>query len=138
MKRLLILILVLAVAVGVLGYWRGWFSVNKEDNSVQTDPAKFKQDKEAFSQSVGKKAKAMKDEIDSLWTKSEGATTANKGAVQKELGELKQKHERLVQQIKELEDAGQDRFVSIKKDLEETLAAVDEKIKELTKKLDKA
>jgi hypothetical protein len=29
---------------------------------------------------------------------------------QKELGELKNKHDRLEQQIKELEDAGQDRF----------------------------
>ena len=53
------------------------------------------------------------------------------------LAELEKKHDRLEQQIKELEDAGQDRFESIKQDLSKTLEEVEKKIEELTKKLEK-
>ena len=46
MKKFLVVVLVLVVAVGALGYWRGWFSVTREGKvDVQGDPAKFKQDK---------------------------------------------------------------------------------------------
>jgi DNA anti-recombination protein RmuC len=136
MKRLMILVLVLVVAVGALGYWREWFSFTKEGNHVQTDAAKFKQDKEDFSKSVGDKAKAMKDQLASLWKKSEGLTGTGKDHAQKELEELKKKHDRLEQQLKELEDAGQDRFGSIKQDLSKSLDEVEKKIAELTKKLE--
>ncbi len=67
MKKLLVIVLVLAVAVSVLGYWRGWFSVTKEGKvDVQVDPAKFKQDKEAFSKTIGEKAKTMKNQVTNL------------------------------------------------------------------------
>jgi len=138
MKRLLVVVVVLVVAVGVLGYWRGWFSVTKEGNvNVQVDSAKFNQDKEAFSKTVGEKAKAMKDQVAHLWTKAEGLTGDDKTHAQKQLGELKIQHERLEHQIKELESAGQDKFVSIKQDLTKNLDEVEKKIEELTKKLEK-
>lgn len=138
MKKLLVVVLVLVVAVGALGYWRGWFSVTKEGKAdVQVDPAKFKQDKEAFSKTVGEKAKAMKDQVASLWTKSKGLTGDDKARAEKELGELEKKHDRLEQQIKELEDADQDGFESTRQDLSKTLEEVEKKIEELTKKLEK-
>lgn len=118
MKRLLFVVLVLAVAVGAVGYWRGWFNVTKDGKvDVQVDSAKFKQDKEAFSKTVGEKAKAMKDQVAILWKKSEGLTGDDKVHAQKDLAELNKKHDRLEQQIKELDDAGQDRFGSIRQDL---------------------
>ena len=136
MKKFLIVVLVLAVALGAVGYWRGWFGVTRDGKvEVQSDPAKFKQDKAAFSKSVGEKARAMKDQVAGLWTKSEGLTGDDKARAQKELGELKEKHERLEQQIKELDEAGEDRFESIKQDLTKSLAEVEQKIEELTKKL---
>jgi TolA-binding protein len=137
MKKVLLVVLVLVVAVGVLAYWRGWLSVAKDGKvDVQVDSAKFKQDKEAFSKTVGEKAKAMKDQVAGLWKKSEHLTGDDKAHVQKELGELKEKHSHLEQQIKELDDAGQDRFDSIKADLAKSLAAVDTRIEALTTKLD--
>ena len=138
MKKLLVVVLVLVVGGGALGYWRGWFSVAKEGKvDVQVDPAKFKQDKEAFSKTVGEKAKAMKDQVASLWKKSEGLTGDDKAHAEKELAELEKKHERLEKQLKELDDAGQDKFESIKQDLSKTLEEVEKKIEELTKKLEK-
>jgi chromosome segregation ATPase len=138
MKKFLVLVLVLVVALGALGYWRGWFSMTREGKvDVQVDPAKFKQDKEAFSKTVGEKATAMKEQVASLWTKSEALTGDEKAHAQKELAELKKKHDRLEQQLKELEGAGQDRFESLKQDLSKSLEEVEKQTQEWTKKLEK-
>ncbi len=138
MKRLVVVVLVLVVAVGALGYWRGWFSVTKEGNfDVQGDPAKFKEDKEAFSKTAGEKAKALKEQVANLWKKTEGLTGDDKTQARKELSELEKKHERLEKQLKELEEAGQDKFADIKKDLSKSLEEVQKKMDELTKKLEK-
>jgi DNA anti-recombination protein RmuC len=138
MKKFLLFVLVLAVGVGALGYWRGWFSVTKEGKGdIQVDSAKFDQDRKTFSKSAGVKAKALKDGVAGLWKKTESLSGDEKTQAQKELGELQTKHDRLEQQIKELDDAGQDKFDSIKQDLEKSLAEVEKKIEELTKKLDK-
>jgi chromosome segregation ATPase len=138
MKRLFVVVLVLVVVVGGLGYWRGWFSVTKEGKvDVQVDQGKFKQDKDAFSKTVGEKAKALKDKVASLGKKAEGLTGDDKTVAEKELAELVKKHERLEKQLKELEDAGQDKFESIKKDLSNSIEEVEKKIEELTKKLEK-
>jgi len=136
MKKLLIFVLVLAVAVGALGYWRGWFDVSRE-KGVQVDADKFKKDREEFSKTVSEKAKVVKNKFANLWKKSEGLTGDEKVQTEKELAELEKKHERLVSQLKELEDAGQDRFESIKQDLSKTLEEVDRKMQALTKKLEK-
>jgi hypothetical protein len=138
MKRLLVVVLVLVVAVGAVGIWREWFSVTKEGKvDVQVDSAKFNQDKEAFSKTVSEKAKTLKDQVAGLWKKSAGLTGDDKAHAQKELDELKTKHDRLEQQFKELEDAGPGRFESIKQDLSKSLEEVEKKIEEWTKKLEK-
>lgn len=138
MKKLLVVVLVLLVGLAALGYWRGWFSVTKGGNTdVQVDPAKFKQDKDAFSKSVGEKAKALKDRIAGLWTKAEGQTGDEKAHARKELAELEKKHERLEKQLKELEGADADKFESLKQDLSRSLEEVEQKIDELTQKLAK-
>ena len=138
MKRLLVVVLVVVVAVAALGYWRGWFSLTKEGKvDVQADTAKIQQDKEAFSKTVGEKAKAMKGKVADLWKKTEGLTGDDKAHAEKELAELEKKHERLEKQLKELEEAGPDRFESTKQDLSKTLEEVEKKIEELTKKLEK-
>jgi prophage DNA circulation protein len=128
MKKLLVVVLVLIVAIGAVGYWRDWF------NLTQVHPDKFKHDREDFSKTVVDKAKAVKDQVASLWNKSEGMTGDDKA----ELGELKEKHDRLEQQIKQLDEVGQDRFESIKQDLSKNLEDVETKIAALTKKVDKA
>jgi hypothetical protein len=139
MKNLLFMALVLAVVIGAVGYWRGWFNVTDHGKvEVQVDKSNFNQDKKAFSKSVGEKASAIKAQVERLWDKSNALTGDEKAQTQKELTELKTKHDRLVQQIKELDDAGEDKFESIKKDLSRALEDVEKKSDELTKKLEKA
>jgi chromosome segregation ATPase len=138
MRNVLIFIVVVIVAVGALGYWRGWFSVAKEGNvDVQVDSSKFKQDRDAFGKSVGEKAKEMKDQIASLSKKSQALTGDEKTQAEKELAELEKKHDRLQKQIKELGDTGEDKFEGIKQDLSKNLEEVEKKIEKLTKKLEK-
>ena len=65
MKSVLIGIVVLLVAIVALGYFQGWFGVKKEDGKVKvvTDPAKFKQDRAAFSKLIAEKARAGKNKV---------------------------------------------------------------------------
>jgi predicted nucleic acid-binding Zn-ribbon protein len=136
MKKFLVFLLVAVVAIGALGYWRGWFTGVKEGTApvpIQVNSTKFKEDKEAFSKEVGEKSKALKDKIANLMKNSEGLTGDDKT----ELAELKKKHDKLEKQLKELEDAGPDKFKDIKDDLSQSLKEVEQKIDELTKKLAK-
>jgi hypothetical protein len=56
MKKLLAVVFVLVVAIAALGYWQGWFKPAQDGKvGVQVDSAKFKQDKAAFSKTVGDK-----------------------------------------------------------------------------------
>lgn len=140
MKNFLIFVFVLAVAVGALGYWRGWFSVSKEDGkmSVQVHSEKFKQDSAAFSKSVSEKAKVMKGQLANLWEKAKGLTGDNKAQVEKELAELEKKQNRLEKQLQELNEAGEDKFETLKQDLSKSLEETEQKITELEKKLGKS
>jgi len=135
MKKFLVFVLVLAVAVGALGYWRGWFSMSKE--GVQVNAEKFKEDKAAFSKTVGEKTTALKDKVAGLRKTSEGLTGDEKAKAEKELVELEKKHDRLEKQLQELEQAGPDKFADIKQDLSKRLEEVEKKSEELTKKLEK-
>jgi hypothetical protein len=137
MKRVLIGIVVLLAAV--VAYFQGWFSVKKEDGKLKvvTDPAKFKQDKAAFSKLIAEKAWAAKDKVASMRKKSEGLTGEDKAHAEKELAELETRHDRLEKQLQELEGAGEDKFETIKQDLTKSLEDVQKRMDELTKKLEK-
>lgn len=138
MKKLLVVVLVLVMGIGALGYWRGWFSVTHDGKvDVQVDAANFKKDKDAFSASAHAQLKSAKAKVGRLWTKAKGLTGDEKVQTEKELAALEKKHERLEKQLGELESAGSDRFDSIKQDLSKNLEAVEQKIDELTQKLAK-
>ncbi len=137
-KKLIVAVLVLIILVGGVGYWREWFVLTKDGNAgVQVDSGKFKDDREAFGKAFGEKAKALKVKVAGLWKTHEGQTPAERAKIQKELDELTKKHERLEEQIKELNEAGPEKFESTKRDLGESLDDVEKKIEELTKKIDK-
>jgi hypothetical protein len=139
MGKLLVLLLVLVVGVAALGYWQGWFTVKKENGKVkvQTVPEKFKQDRNAFSQTVTKKAEEMKKKLAGLFKKSKGLTGDERAETQKVIAALEKKRDRLEKQIKELDEAGEEKFEDIKHDLSQSLGEVEKKIAALTQKLEK-
>jgi hypothetical protein len=90
MRRLLVLLVLLAVGVGALGYYRGWFKVSTADKDkavpvdVTLDRDKLKQDTErakAKVEDVTGQAKAKAGEIAGGKGKKEAAKkeTATKG-----------------------------------------------------------
>jgi chromosome segregation ATPase len=131
MKKLLIVLLVLVVALGGVGYWRGWFSVG--DGHVKGNPEQFNRDKEA----VAGKAKVMKDKIAGLFKKTKDLSPEEKAKVEKEIAELQQKHDDLEKQLKAVEEASEDNFAGAKETLTKSLEEIDKKMEELTKKLEK-
>jgi hypothetical protein len=88
MRRLLIVLVLLAVGAGALGYYRGWFTVSKSDPdkavpTVTVDREKLKQDTEKAKskvQDVAGQAKEKAGEIAGGKGKKEGTKeTATKG-----------------------------------------------------------
>jgi chromosome segregation ATPase len=138
MKKLVIFLLVVVVVVGGVGYWRGWFTVDREAGGpkVHVDPEKFKKDRTAFSKMVSTKAKEMKESMAKLLKKAEGLSGEEKTKTEKELKDLEAKHDELEKQIKELDQAGEDKFEDIKHGLGKQLEEVVKKMDTLTKKLE--
>ncbi len=138
MRRFLTNLLIVVIVIGAVGYWRGWFSfTNAGKVDVQVDESKFKQDREDFKRSVAEKATAIKDKLARLWKHSEGLTGDEKARAQKELVDLNAQRDRLELQLRELDDAGPDRFEGLKHDLSQTLDGVEKRIDALTSQLEK-
>ncbi|MBX9679777.1 MAG: hypothetical protein K2X38_13525 [Gemmataceae bacterium] len=137
MKRFLLFVVVVALIVGVIGYNRGWFHIGPEGAmDVQMDAAKFKQDREAISKTVGEKVNILKTQMAGLFKKTEVLPSDAKADAQKELVALEKEHDRLEQQLRELDEAGKDRFVTVREDLNKNIAAVEQKIADWSKKLE--
>src|SRR6516225_7293243 len=99
MKYVLIALLVIAVGIGGLGFWRGWFEAGgkKEEGKVQANVHvnvnKFKEDKEKFTKTLSEKAKAMNEKLASLKEKSKGLIGEAKVKAEKEHEALSKKFE---------------------------------------------
>lgn len=134
MVRSLVTVAVIILAVG---WWRGWFTVTNHGKvDVQVDETKFRQDKEEFGRKLDEKSRAFRIKVAELWKHSEGLTGDEKVSAQKELASLETQQARLERQIRDLENADPYRFESIKRDLSDTLAEVEKKIEELTRRLE--
>jgi hypothetical protein len=123
MKKLLAVLVVVAIALVAVGVWQQWFAVGttKEDGKTHVDltvnTEKFKQDKEKFKEEAAGKAKALKDKLAGLREKSKGLSGEEKAKADKEIDEVSKKHESLEADLKKLEEAGEDKFEELKKSI---------------------
>jgi hypothetical protein len=121
MRKLVTVLVVLAVAIVAVAYWRGWFTaeVTKEDGKGHIDlgvnKEKFKQDKEKLKAAAAAKAKALEDKLAGLREKSQGLSGEEKAKADKETEDLSKKHESLKAKLKDLEEAGEDKFEELNK-----------------------
>ena len=110
-----------AIAVVAVGFWRDWFTVEttKEDGKTHVDltvnKEKFKQDKEKLKAQAAEKSRAMKEKIAGLREKSKGLSGEEKAKADKEIDELSKKHESLEGKLKDLDEAGEDKFEELKR-----------------------
>ena len=112
MKKLLVVLVVLVIAAGAVGYWRGWFTVEtkKEDGKTQVgltiNKDKFKEDRAALKKRVAERSKSIKEKIASLRAgKKDG----------KEVEDLVKKEKELDAKMKEIEEAADDKIGDLEK-----------------------
>ena len=69
MKGFLLALVVIVIAIGALGLWRGWFEVGgkkgegKVQASLNVDVNKFKEDKDRFKKALSERSKSLKDKL---------------------------------------------------------------------------
>jgi hypothetical protein len=119
MKKLLAFLVLVALVVGGVGYWRGWFEFNKTDVTVNKE--KFKEDKAAFLKTAGAKLKAMKEKLEGMRSKSKDLTGEDKAKADREIRELEEKHGTLDTKLKDADKAADEAFEGVKADLNKAL-----------------
>jgi hypothetical protein len=123
MKKVLAVLAVVVVVLAVVGFWRGWFTVetSKEDGKVHADLTvnkdKFKQDKAKLKAKAAEKSKALKEQLAGLREKAKGLSGEEKAKADKEIDDLSKKHEGLEAHLKDLEEAGEEKFEHLKKSI---------------------
>jgi preprotein translocase subunit SecF len=127
MRNLLLTVVVIAIVVCVLGFWRGWFEFgsNKQGEKVQAnlniDLNKFKQDKDAFKKTLSDKSRTLKDKLASLKDKAKGLSGDAKVKAEKEIDTLSKKHESIESKMKEVDESTVEKFGAIKDSLAKEL-----------------
>lgn len=135
MQKLIIVVLVLAVAVLGLGYYQGWFEDKKGDVTINKE--KFTRDREDFKKWAGTVFQTGKQKLSKLAEKAKSHTGEDKEKLTKEVEDLQKKHDELEKQIKAIEGAGEEKFGDLKGELTKKLEDVDKQIDDLEKKLAK-
>lgn len=121
MKNLIMTIVAIAVLMGLLGLWRGWFEVetNKHENRIRTDvnlhPGKFEQDKERLLKLLGEHSKTTKDKLAALKEKSKKLAGEAREKAQEEINRLSKNQDKIEARINEVKESTEDKFDEIKK-----------------------
>jgi hypothetical protein len=127
MGKTLALVLVLLIAIGTIGFWRGWFEfqTNKAEGKVHADfsvnKEKFKQDKEILKKKVAERSKALKDKLASLRGQAKSLSGDAKAKADREIADLTKSQENLEAKLKDVEEVTEDKFENLKHDLATTL-----------------
>ncbi len=97
MKKLLIVLVVVAIGVVALGFYQGWFTAKtKTDNkgtelTVKIDQEKFKKDKEEYQKKAEAQLKELDSQLDKLAAKSKEASGDTKAKLDKEVAVIQQR-----------------------------------------------
>jgi hypothetical protein len=127
MGRILALVLILLIAVGVVGFWRGWFEfqTNKAVGKVHADfsvnKEKFQQDKEILKKKIAEKSKALKDKLASMRGKATDLSGEAKANADREIEELAKKQENLDAKLNDVDEATEEKLESLKQGLTNSL-----------------
>jgi uncharacterized protein HemX len=128
MKKVLLGAVVVIAALIAVGYWQGWFKVQKGDDGMPhlvVDKEKYKQDKEKLKKLAGTKSQALKEKLARLREKAKDLKGDARTKADKEIDELTKKHEALDAKLKDLDKVEDDKFEELSKDLNGTLDQLD-------------
>jgi hypothetical protein len=136
MKNLIIALVVIAIAVAGVGYWRGWYTFGDKQHPIVFDKDKFKKDKEAWKTGIADKYKSLKTKIAGKKDKIKESKGEEKARLEKELEDLEKREKAIEAKLKqidstEVDETFNDLKMEVTKDLEET--GKDDKDKEKDK-----
>jgi hypothetical protein len=121
------LVVVLVVLVGV-GFWQGWWQLEKgrtDDGKthlgIVVDKDKFKQDKEKLKKAAGERSQALKERLAGLRDRARGLSGQDKARADKEIEGLARKHAALEAKLKDIDEATEDKLEGLKKDVTSVL-----------------
>jgi hypothetical protein len=127
LARILGLLVLLLLAVGIVGYQRGWFEFGAENTDGTSRAAvtlrkdKFKEDKEKLRQFASDKLAAVQEKLNSTRARSKDLTGAAKVKADKEIEDLTTKKKELETKVKAIEQVTEDKIDSVQKDFEDAL-----------------
>jgi exopolysaccharide biosynthesis protein len=126
MIKLLAVVVILAVAVVGLGFYRGWFSAESKTGSTGTEVAvnvdheKFKNDKEQYQKKAEARLKELDAQLEKLTAKSSDATGDTKTQLEKDIETLKGKKEIARKKLGEIQEASAEKWEDFKLGMEST------------------
>jgi hypothetical protein len=100
MKWFLSLLVLAVIAVGGFGWYRGWFTVEKNPEGkgrpdVTVNKAKFEEDKAAAKKVLAEKTRALKERLAQLRDKSKNLKGEEKAKADREIEEAAKQHDAL-------------------------------------------
>ena len=131
MKKLLIAVVVVVVALGGVAWWQGWLKFEKKTEDGQThvglaiNKEKFQQDRDKLKKAAADRSKKLKEQLAHLKDKAKGLTGADKDKAEKEIDALSKKHEAFEAKVKDLDGVAEDKFEALKKDIEGHMEGAD-------------
>jgi hypothetical protein len=125
--RIFVLLVLLLIVAGALGYQRGWFEFGAENTdkesragvAIRTD--KFKEDKEKLKKFAADKLAAVQEKLNSTRAQAKDLTGEAKVKADKEIEDLTVKQKELETKVKVIEQVTEDRIDSVQKDFEDAL-----------------
>jgi hypothetical protein len=128
MKNLIIAIVLIAAIVAGLGFWQGWFTVDKSKTddgkthlSIGAHKDKFNKDKQVFKEAAAKKFQAIKDKLASLRDKAKGLKGDAKAKADKDIDDLAKKHDAVEAKMKRIDNEAEETFDDARKDVDKAL-----------------
>ncbi len=127
MKGFLVVVVILAIGIGAVGYTQGWFkgsvasSKDQTDVTVSVNKEKWRQDRDAFHKQTETRLKDLDQSMDDLKTKAKSATADAKVHYDQAISDLGKQTAAAREDIREMNAATQDRWESIKTRLNASL-----------------
>jgi hypothetical protein len=115
MNKVIVVVIVLLIAVGVLGYTQGWFG------SKGFDKEKFKKDRDKAQKVLVDKTKAAEKKIKDLTAKHTEAKDDDKAKLQKEIDELTKTVDEMKKRHDELDEKDEAKLEALQKKVQEIL-----------------
>ena len=108
MRALLVLIIIVAIIAGVVGYQRGWFTFTtashdgKSDVNVTVNKEQWRKDRDEYLQEAKDRLKKLEQQLDELKAKAKNSTGSSRDSINQTVDELNKQYQTAKEEVREL------------------------------------